>query len=181
MNHTEAKLEDIYLDGSCTLDDEALNILGTKHRSHLTSIALLNYRTVAIEGLNAFVTALVTEEKLTKHQQQWLDNNNSVVIHDHRRPKLRQLSLYHLIKDIDIQQRIAQIITPLIEINPVETDNSEEKRELQLLQGFDWVTNSPPPEDNEQLIDKLERITSIMRNTTKKRLEIRTLYGTQQY
>ena len=43
------------------------------------------------------------------------------------------------------------------------------------------MTDSPPPEDNERLIGKLERVTSIMRNTTKNRLEIRTLYGTQQY
>ncbi|KAG2224946.1 hypothetical protein INT45_010895 [Circinella minor] len=182
LNHTEAKLEDIYLDGSWTLDDEALKILGTQHRSHLKSLALLNCNTVTMKGLSTFVNALVSEEKSAKHQEQLQSNNNNLVIDDHYHgPQLHQLSLYHLNKDIDIQQCIDQIIAPLVEIKSKEMRNNEEKRELQLLQGFDWVTDSLPPKDNKQLISSLERITSIMRNTTNNNLNVRTLYGTQQY
>ncbi|KAI7858060.1 hypothetical protein BDC45DRAFT_499980 [Circinella umbellata] len=182
LNHTEAKLEDIYLDGSWTLDDEALKILGTKHRSHLKSLALLNCNTVTMKGLSTFVNALVGEEKSAKQQEQLQNNNNSFVMDDHDHgPQLHQLSLYHLNKDIDIQQCIDQIIAPLIEMKSKEMSNNEEKRELQLLQGFDWVTDSPPPKDNKQLINSLERVTSIMRNRTKNSLNVHTLYGTRQY
>ncbi|KAI9260524.1 hypothetical protein BDA99DRAFT_84347 [Phascolomyces articulosus] len=186
LNHTQAKLEDVYLDGSSTLDNEALSILGTKHRSHLKSFALFNCRTVTIEGLNAFATAVATGG----HRQQSNSNNNYGNSHHHcHRPKFNHLTLYHLLEDIGTEQCFDQVLKPLIVTNRAHDPNLDDNEGRLLssssLQSFNWITGLPPPENNETLINSLENFTSNAKGncgtTTGTELKVRTLFGTKEY